>query len=261
MLDAKALERQIQNLAFEKAARVLEEALNHALDTDPDFFGQKNWDAAFPALVMLAQRDPARVDAFFERFEKKYERSNVEWARKALNNRVLLIEREKLLKALSRDELEAQVVFASLLPGGKPAAEAEQEALIRALAIYQPERACLLAANWWRGGWQFDETVRQLFEASWQKEPEALLTLLSAWYGSQRENLMVLWVERVAGERGPAAAPGLVRMLEAMQNRIERRAIAAIVDKLPAWELIERRLVLAALIPVLLHTFGVSGRR
>ncbi len=259
MLDAGALEKQIRGLPADKAAKLLSEALNHALDTDPEFFLKQNWEAAFPALVWLAQRDPVRIDVFFERFEKKYDRSNTEWARKAMKHRVMLLQREKQLKALSKEELEAQIVFVSLLPGGKPTAEPEQEALIRALLVSQPERACHLAANWWSGGWQFDETVQLIFGACWQKHPEALLSLLTAWRGSQRENLLTLWLERVAQQRGSAAAPWMIRLLESMQNSIDRRAVAAIIKILPAWGQAERRSVLAALHPVLLSTFGYLG--
>jgi hypothetical protein len=250
-LDLDSLKTRIAGLPDVEAAEILEATLRGVAEGDDFYFGN-NIQVVMPVLVLLAHRDLDRADAVIDFGYRHHDRPYKEWIRETIHKEVRAARRRRALEALTPPEREAQLVLASLMPGGKPPDEAEQAALVLALLKDDPARACGLATQWWGGGYGFDDAVRELCDICWQSHPEELRILLGVWKGSGRDERIRIWTERLLYSYSPWGADQLVCLLELMGggHYIDREVLLKVLSTLEGWPEEARPPVLTAMIPL-----------
>jgi len=205
-----------------------------------------------PVLVMLGHRDLNRADDIIDLLYKKHDRPYVAWIRESLHKDVRTVQRRRVLEAMTREEREAQLVLVSLMPGGKPADDAEQAAIVMARLKDDPAHACSLAATWWDGSYAFDEPVKELMETCWRKYPDELRAIVMRWSGGSRDGLIRNWMERLLPTKNAWSADQIVRLLEILQQSyyIDRELLLKVLESLEGWSEEDRRRALVAIIPL-----------
>lgn len=255
-LNVEVLREQVKGLLDSEAAEILDTVLRQAAAGD-DYYVGNNSHTVIPVLVMLGHKDLVRADAVIDFLYRKHDRPYVAWIRESLHKDVRAAQRRRALEAMTREERDAQLVLASLMPGGKPQDDAEQTALVMARLKDDPAHACALAAQWWNGSYLFEEPVNELMEACWWKYPDDFRAVIMCWQGSGREGMIKSWVERLLPTYNSWSVNQLIRLLEVMQggHYVDRELLLKVLNTLENWSEEDRRTALVALIPLWVRVF------